>query len=170
MGTLAPSFEQRLHHLSGLSRVWWHTPVIPAFGRQGQVNFCEFQSSQNYTVRTLSQGVCLRGAGEQGDQNKTTVFMPSCCLNCFYFNFLKWKLQSFPFGIAFMMRPQFYTTKFYSKQLTFCWRWALLQSLGLPRRHPSCCWAASPSVLSLELLFPLLLRAANGIFLISTVS
>lgn len=28
------------------------------------------------------------------------------------------KPQSFPFGIAFMMRPQFYTTKCYNKQLT----------------------------------------------------
>lgn len=44
------------------------------------------------------------------------------------------KPQSFPFGIAFMMRPQFYTTKCYNKQLTSPQRWALLQFLGLIKK------------------------------------
>jgi hypothetical protein len=45
-------------HLS--RRVWWHTPLIPALGRQRQVDFCvrgqpglqsEFQDSQGYTEK-----------------------------------------------------------------------------------------------------------------------
>jgi hypothetical protein len=44
------------------SRAWWHTPLIPALGRQRQVNFeaslvyglqCEFQDSQ--TARTTQR-------------------------------------------------------------------------------------------------------------------
>jgi hypothetical protein len=42
------------------SRVWWRTPLIPAFGRQRQVDFwvrgqpglqSEFQDSQGYTEK-----------------------------------------------------------------------------------------------------------------------
>jgi hypothetical protein len=42
------------------SRAWWHTPLIPALGRQRQVDFCvrgqpglqsEFQDSQGYTEK-----------------------------------------------------------------------------------------------------------------------
>jgi hypothetical protein len=43
-----------------LSQVWWHTPLIPALGRQRQVDFwvwgqpglqSEFQDSQGYTEK-----------------------------------------------------------------------------------------------------------------------
>ena len=28
-----------------LARQWWHTPLIPTFGRQRQVDLCEFETS-----------------------------------------------------------------------------------------------------------------------------
>ena len=27
---------------------WWRTPLIPALGRQGQVDLCEFETSLDY--------------------------------------------------------------------------------------------------------------------------
>jgi hypothetical protein len=63
--------------------VWWHTPLIPALGRQRQEDFgvrgqpglqSEFQDSQGYTEKT-----CL---GKKTKQNKTkhpdsTIFFVS---------------------------------------------------------------------------------------------
>lgn len=151
--------------------MWWPTPVSPAFGRQGQWIFLS-----SSLVRTIQWEPCLKvvvvvggSRGIKKKQNKT-VFMPSCCFNCFYFNFLKWN-PVFPFGIAFMMRPQFYTTKYYNKQLTSPQRWALLQFLGLIKKkvfpEGTMRWAASPSVLSLGLLSPVA-KSCDGIFVIST--
>lgn len=32
--------------------VWWHVPVIPAFGRLMQEECCEFEASQDYIARS----------------------------------------------------------------------------------------------------------------------
>ena len=44
---------------------WWHTRLIPALGRQGQANLCEFKASLVYRVsnRTRSKATekpCLK--------------------------------------------------------------------------------------------------------------
>jgi hypothetical protein len=59
------------------SRAWWHTPVIPALGRQRQVDFwvrgqpglqSEFQDSQGYTEKP-----CLEKPKKQ-NKNKNKYF------------------------------------------------------------------------------------------------
>ena len=32
------------------ARQWWHTPLVPALGRQMQTDLCEFEASLVYTV------------------------------------------------------------------------------------------------------------------------
>ena len=34
------------------NRVWWHSPLIPALGRQSQADLCEFEASLVYSSRT----------------------------------------------------------------------------------------------------------------------
>jgi hypothetical protein len=67
------------------SRTWWHTPLIPALGRQRQVDFwvrgqpdlqSEFQDSQGYTEKP-----CLEKTNKQKHKNKQTkipqvIFLP----------------------------------------------------------------------------------------------
>ena len=42
-------FELFFKMLKGI-RVWWCTPVIPAFGKQRQVHLCDFMTNLVYVV------------------------------------------------------------------------------------------------------------------------
>jgi hypothetical protein len=45
----------------GRSQVWWHIPLIPAFGRQKQADLCKFKGSLVYIVESQdSQGYTVR--------------------------------------------------------------------------------------------------------------
>ena len=37
--------------------VWWHTPLVPAFGRQRQVDLCEFKASLVYRVSSRTSRI-----------------------------------------------------------------------------------------------------------------
>ena len=41
----------------GISRVWWHTPLIPALRRQRQVVLCELEASLVYRVNLGQPGI-----------------------------------------------------------------------------------------------------------------
>jgi hypothetical protein len=74
-----PSFRKnviiRSHEKARRSWAWWLTPLIPALGRQRQVDFwvrgqpglqSEFQDSQGYTEKP-----CLKTKQNKTKQNKT---------------------------------------------------------------------------------------------------
>ena len=49
-----------------LAKLWWHTPLTPALGRQWQADLCEFKVSLVFktTSRTTrTQKPCLVGGG-----------------------------------------------------------------------------------------------------------
>ena len=49
---------------------WWHMPFIPALGRQGQVDLCEFEASLVYgvssrTVRATQRNLSQKQTNKQ---------------------------------------------------------------------------------------------------------
>jgi hypothetical protein len=43
--------------------MWWHTPLILTFGRQKQVDLCEFKASLAYKVEQATEGDHIGGGG-----------------------------------------------------------------------------------------------------------
>ena len=53
-------------------QMWWHTPVIPAFGRQRQVYLCEFKANLGYIGVPGQQGL-FREKEKQTNKPKDTT-------------------------------------------------------------------------------------------------
>lgn len=56
-----------LHTLSGPSQTEWYTPLRPVHRKQRQVDLCELQDSQGYTVRS-----CLKTTKQTTKQKEAT--------------------------------------------------------------------------------------------------
>ena len=50
--------------------MWWHTPLIPAFGRQRQVDLCETEASLVYIVTSRTAGATGRPCLKKTKINK----------------------------------------------------------------------------------------------------
>ena len=55
-----------------LNRVgwWWHTPLIPALGKQRQVDLCEFEASLVYRASSRTATAILKNFVLKNQQNK----------------------------------------------------------------------------------------------------
>lgn len=152
--------------------MWWHTPVSPAFGRQGQW-ICLSSS----LVRTIQWEPCLKVVvvvgGSRGIKKKQTkLYLCQVAVLIVFILIFKNETPVFPFWHSFYDE----TTILHNKMLQQATDLsaevspaAVLRAHkeeSLPWRHHRG-WAASPSVLSLGLLFPVA-KSCDGIFLIST--
>lgn len=64
------------------SWVWWHIPVILAFGRQGHADLCEFQASLCYTASVrVSQDCYMRLCLKKGRHFAVSARVSSYCNN-----------------------------------------------------------------------------------------
>jgi hypothetical protein len=84
------------NRITTVSRAWWHTPLIPALGRQRQVDFwvrgqpglqSEFQDSQGYTEKpclekTNKQTNKQTNKNNHSDATKVEAEPSSCRLWC----------------------------------------------------------------------------------------
>ena len=60
-----------------IRQVWWHTPFIPALGRQRQANLCEIKASLVYRVssrtsRTTQRNPVSKQTNKQTKASKQT--------------------------------------------------------------------------------------------------
>jgi hypothetical protein len=59
--------------MKGLSRAWWHTLLIPTFGRQRQrqVDLCEFEDSRVYRVSSRTAWATQRNPVSKNKAKQT---------------------------------------------------------------------------------------------------
>ena len=66
-------FLSRINILTLAGWQWWHTPLIPALGRQRQVDICEFKASLVYRVNSRTGSNATEKLEKQNKQtNKQT--------------------------------------------------------------------------------------------------
>ena len=81
----ASEFKESLYKRLSAAGQWWHTPLIPALGRQRQVDF-EFEASLDYRVSTRTARATERNAVSK-NKNKQTKKENYTFWSCFLFLF-----------------------------------------------------------------------------------